>query len=102
MPKTIKDAIDVVTRISERYLWVDHLCILMDDEQDKLEQMFNMDQVYSTTILIIVAASARCSNACVPGVEPDTCPPLQHSEVVHRVRYVTTQPDLVSAILGLS
>ena len=56
MPTTIKDAFDVVTRLGERYLWVDRLCILVDDEQDKLEQMSNMDLIYSAAVLAIVNA----------------------------------------------
>lgn len=102
MPKTIKDAFDVVTRIGERYLWVDRLCILMADERDKLEQMSNMGQIYSAANLTIVTANACCSNASIPGVLPDTRQSLPHSEVIRGVRYVTTQPDIVSAVLALN
>ncbi|KAI9769480.1 MAG: hypothetical protein M1840_003957 [Geoglossum simile] len=102
MPKTIKDEIDVVTRVGERYLWVDRLCILMDDEQDKLEQMSHMDQIFSAATLTIVAPSARCSNSLLPGVGPDSRPSLKHSEVIRGVRYVITQPDPALAVLGLN
>jgi len=69
MPTTIKDAFDVVTRLGERYLWVDRLCILVDDGQDKLEQMSNMDLIYSAAVLTIVNASACCDNASIPGLD---------------------------------
>ena len=38
MPQTTLDAFKVVARIEEHYIWVDHLCVLMDDERDKLGQ----------------------------------------------------------------
>ncbi|KUJ06982.1 HET-domain-containing protein [Mollisia scopiformis] len=105
MIRTIQDAFDAVARMGERYLWVDRLCILMDDEQDKLEQMSNMDQIYNAAVLTIVTSSACCqcgSNACIPGVQPDTRQLLQHSEVIRGKRFVTTQSDLVSAIRMLN
>lgn len=91
IPTTIKDAFDVVARLGERYLGVDRLCILIDDEQDKLEQMSNMDRIYSVAVLTIVNASACCSNASIPGVRPDTRQLHQHSEVIRGVRFITTQ-----------
>jgi hypothetical protein len=105
MSTTIRDALDVVTKLGERYLWVDRLCILQDGEEDKLKQMSLMDQIYSAAISTIVAANTcvGCgSNACIPGVKPDTRQLIQHSEVIRGIRFVTTQSDLVSAIQGLN
>jgi hypothetical protein len=102
MPTTIKDAFDVVTRLGERYLRVDRLCILVDGDQDKLEQMSNMDLIYSAAVLTIVNASARCANASIPGVRQNTRQIHQHSEVIRGVRFITTQPDLVSAVHKLN
>jgi hypothetical protein len=100
MPGTLRDAVNPVARIGERYLWVDRLCILLDDERDKLEQMSNMDQVYSSATLTIVnATNACCSNAPIPGVEPDARPLVQHSEVIRGVRYITTQSSIIPQIL---
>ena len=34
LPKTINDAILFMKAIGERYLWVDGLCLVQDDEED--------------------------------------------------------------------
>ena len=36
LPRTIKDAIDFTAAIGERYLWVDALCIVQDNAEDKV------------------------------------------------------------------
>jgi hypothetical protein len=96
MPTTIKDAFDVVDRLGERYIWIDRLCVLLDDEKDKMEQ------IYSAAILTIITANACCSNANIPGVQSDTRRITQHSGVIRGAHYVTTQPDLFSVMRGLN
>lgn len=34
IPRTIRDAITLVSRIGERYLWVDSLCLIQDNDAD--------------------------------------------------------------------
>jgi Heterokaryon incompatibility protein (HET) len=102
MPTTIKDAFDVVDKIGERYIWIDRLCILLNDEKDKMDQMSNMDQIYSAAILTIVTANACCSNANIPGAQSDTRRITQHSAIIRGVHYVTTQPDLFSVMRELN
>jgi hypothetical protein len=34
LPKTINDAILFMKAMGERYLWVDSLCLVQDDEKD--------------------------------------------------------------------
>ncbi|KAI1268297.1 hypothetical protein F5Y18DRAFT_374643 [Xylariaceae sp. FL1019] len=47
------------SEVGERYLWVDALCILQDDGDDKLEQINAMDAVCSRAYAIIVAAATH-------------------------------------------
>ena len=68
IPKTIRDAIDLVAMIGERYLWVDSLCIVQDDSREKHTQIANMDAVYGNAILSINAAAGQDANAGLPGV----------------------------------
>ena len=68
LPKTIKDAMALVEMLGERYLWVDSLCIIQDDEDDKAIQIAAMDQIYSSSVLTIAAASGDNADAGLPGM----------------------------------
>jgi len=72
LPLTIQDSMSVVRKLGERYLWVDSLCIIQDDEDNKGVVIANMDIVYSQAFFTIVAASGSCANAGLPGVRPHT------------------------------
>ncbi|KAK5656063.1 hypothetical protein OQA88_5202 [Cercophora sp. LCS_1] len=74
LPKTITDAIELVKAIGERYLWVDTLCIVQDDPDDKAIQIAKMDQIYSTAVLTICAVRGENAQAGLPGVFPGTRP----------------------------
>jgi hypothetical protein len=70
LPKTISDAIDLVSAVGERYLWVDSLCLLQDDAADMRDGISKMDLVYQGSILTIVAACGVDANAGLPGLHP--------------------------------
>ncbi len=59
LPKTITDVVEVCRAIGLRYLWVDSLCIIQDDDNDKMEQIALMGLIYKHSTLTIVAASAQ-------------------------------------------
>ncbi|KAH7140863.1 heterokaryon incompatibility protein-domain-containing protein [Dactylonectria macrodidyma] len=59
LPKTIRDAVEVCRAIGMRYLWVDALCIVQDDNNDKLDQIASMGLIYKNSTVTIVAASAE-------------------------------------------
>ena len=80
---TIKDAIEVVKGVGERYLWVDALCIIQDqvnedDEQlryiqeERTQQIAAMDWLYSSAIFTIVAADSQSSMMGIAGVREHT------------------------------
>jgi hypothetical protein len=61
MPAAIRDAIEVCKSLSIRYLWVDSLCIIQNDENDWDEQSPNMCNIYGCSLLTICAlASSSC------------------------------------------
>ena len=66
--RTISDAAVVVEMLGERYLWVDALCILQDDQDDLAEQIPVMGQIYSRSLVTIMAAASIDSNSGLPGV----------------------------------
>ncbi|KAK3401883.1 heterokaryon incompatibility protein-domain-containing protein, partial [Sordaria brevicollis] len=61
LPKTIADAVFVCLSLRIGYLWVDALCIIQDDAQDKAEQIGEMQQIYSQSAITIVASRADSS-----------------------------------------
>ena len=73
VPQTIADAIEVVKRLGQQYLWVDALCIQQDNEADKTLEILRMDSVYSNAIATIVAAAGDHADAGLCGVGP-SCP----------------------------
>lgn len=60
LPKTLRNAISVTRKLDIKYLWVDRLCIIQDDEIDREEQLECMGDIYSNAYLTISAASAKC------------------------------------------
>ncbi|KAF9893185.1 hypothetical protein FE257_011608 [Aspergillus nanangensis] len=69
LPKTIQDAIKVVRKLEIPYLWVDALCIMQDDLDEKARVIGEMDLVYSRAALTIVAASGSHANTGIPGLK---------------------------------
>ncbi|KAI6089515.1 heterokaryon incompatibility protein-domain-containing protein [Hypoxylon rubiginosum] len=59
LPQTIRDAVEVCQKISIRYLWVDALCIVQDDDDDKIDQIACMGLIYKQSTVTVVAASAE-------------------------------------------
>ena len=56
MFQAIQDAIQCVSELGERYLWVDALCIIQDDEEHKSFQVQQMDRVYGSSLLTLIHA----------------------------------------------
>jgi hypothetical protein len=79
LPQTIVDAMKLVLELGGQYLWVDRLCILQDDENDKAQQIPRMDSIYSLAELTVIAASGSDAHDGVAGlsvprsIEQDTC-----------------------------
>lgn len=53
LPGTVIDAIRLCFRLGFRYLWVDRLCIVQDDENDWLLEASKMCEVYSRSALTV-------------------------------------------------
>jgi hypothetical protein len=58
LPRTVQDAITICRNLKVRFLWVDALCIIQDDDRDRSQQIAQMPQIYRNGYITIAAASA--------------------------------------------
>ena len=68
LPRTIKDTVEFMRMLGLRYLWVDALCLLQNDQEDLELGVAVMDQIYERSWLTIIAACGHDANAGLPGV----------------------------------
>lgn len=61
LPQAIQDAIQVTIGIGIPYLWVDALCIIQDDDDDKADQIIQMHKIYRCSHVTIAASVSRSS-----------------------------------------
>ncbi|KAK3363250.1 heterokaryon incompatibility protein-domain-containing protein [Lasiosphaeria hispida] len=81
IPQTIRDAMDLARMIGMRYLWVDTLCIVQDDPQDKQQLIGIMDDVYNNAAFTIVAASGGDAKSGLRGISPRTGRPISPARI---------------------
>jgi hypothetical protein len=67
--RTILDAIILTQKVDIGYIWVDSLCIVQDDEADKLRLIDEMASIYLAAAFTIIAAAGDNANAGLPGVQ---------------------------------
>jgi hypothetical protein len=84
----------VVEIIGERYLWVDSICIVQDDEDDLRENIHHMHYIYSEAALTIVVVGGDNADAVMAGLYPASrdIRPLEH--VIELVHLVEIEPPL--------
>jgi hypothetical protein len=91
IPRVIKDAIVAVHGLRMRYLWVDTLCIVQDDEQNKYSQIAQMNIIYTHAWVTLVALHGRDANAALRGA---TTPLAKIQEVIYGLPIVPVPPAL--------
>lgn len=62
--RTILDAIDATRSLGLSHLWIDSLCIVQDDDEDKGREIGKMQDIYSGARVTI---SAACAQTCRGG-----------------------------------
>ncbi|KAI0535880.1 heterokaryon incompatibility protein-domain-containing protein [Xylaria digitata] len=72
IPKTIQDSIDFVRSVGCRYVWIDQLCLIQDDDHDRGTGINAMDLVYEQAYFTIVAGSGTDADSGLPGVREGT------------------------------
>lgn len=61
LPRTFREAILFAQRLGVRYLWIDSLCIVQDDQEDWAKEARVMRALYQRALLVIAAAGASDS-----------------------------------------
>jgi len=92
-PKTIQDAVEVTRRLGVRYIWIDSLCIVQDDDSDEAIQVGEMHKIYASAILTISAARASDSEQGFLATPYPSAPQI-------RIRYLTPKQGVGSVILS--
>ncbi|KAI1453516.1 HET-domain-containing protein [Annulohypoxylon moriforme] len=63
LTKSVQDAIKITLELGLKYLWVDALCIIQDDDDDKIEQIADMPRVYNQACVTISAARSDSASS---------------------------------------
>jgi len=58
LSKTFRDAIAITQKLGIRYLWIDSLCIIQDDQEDWELEATKMSSVYGNAYLVLAATAA--------------------------------------------
>ncbi|KLU92341.1 hypothetical protein MAPG_11287 [Magnaporthiopsis poae ATCC 64411] len=81
LPKTFRDAAITCRKLGVRWLWIDSLCIIQDDEGDWKSEASKMAEVYSNSWLTIAATKAAdSSQGCFADGE---APPIHVCQLSH-------------------
>lgn len=68
LPQTLADAIVFTAALRLQYLWIDAICIIQDNNDDKAIQIGNMANIYSYSIITLIAATGKNADSGLPGV----------------------------------
>lgn len=67
LPKTFEDAIQITRRLGVKYIWIDCLCIIQDDQQDWEREASDMARIYRDSYFTISASGSSDSHSgCFP------------------------------------
>lgn len=77
LPQTIQDAIEVTRRLNQRYLWIDALCIVQDDTEDKAKNIATMLNIYKNATVTVAASASDAASKGFLRISrplPPSCP----------------------------
>ncbi|KAH6866392.1 heterokaryon incompatibility protein-domain-containing protein [Alternaria rosae] len=68
LPRTIEDSIKAILLLGYQYLWIDAFCIQQDNAADRHLQIQQMDLIYTSAELTLIAAAGDDFSFGLPGV----------------------------------
>ncbi|KAF2491617.1 HET-domain-containing protein, partial [Lophium mytilinum] len=99
LPEVVESALEFLQGLSERYLWVDALCIVQDDEVDVLNQISRMDAIYSSSYATLIAAAGTSSQSRLLGLPNSPRIVKQSMETIQGETYIAQSPTLGDKLL---
>jgi hypothetical protein len=67
-PLTIRDSMEVCRKLNLRYIWIDRLCIVQDDDELREHEIGRMAEIYSNAVVTIAAVDGQTSHSGLCGV----------------------------------
>ena len=91
LSKTFQDAVLVTRQLGLRYLWIDSLCIVQDNEMDWRREAGRMANIYNGAVVTIAATAAEMSTDGLfflhaPMIGPIVCKTYECKEMRGKVR----------------
>ncbi|KAI0398733.1 heterokaryon incompatibility protein-domain-containing protein [Xylaria palmicola] len=72
LPRSFQNAVLLFRKLGIRYMWVDSLCIIQDDEADWQAQAAQIDSIFTnSSVTIAVADDGGCTPGCFLSEPPD-------------------------------
>lgn len=68
LPQTVEDALQACLALGSKYLWVDRLCIIQDDNENKNIQIEAMGTIFASAKLVLIAADAENMHSGISGI----------------------------------
>ncbi|KAK5627655.1 hypothetical protein RRF57_003370 [Xylaria bambusicola] len=97
LPQTIKDAITVTRALKVKYIWVDAICIVQDDPEDKALEISRMTDIYNRSYVTISASTAlTCRDGFLQTRQLEKIPIRLRTEVSRKKKgsvLLVTDPD---------
>ncbi|PQE15015.1 heterokaryon incompatibility protein [Rutstroemia sp. NJR-2017a BVV2] len=99
LPRTIRDAMVLTDILGERYLWVDSLCIVQDDEKSQSEELDKMASIYASASVTIVAAQGTHADFGLRGLQSCQARTLtQNITKINRDNSILKVPDVLEKL----
>jgi hypothetical protein len=95
LPRALQEAVVLTRALGFRWLWIDALCLVQDDDLSKIEESMTMDEIFGNAFLTIAATSAGDSSN--EPLFPTQTPPFKIQATDNKGSafkiYVREQPD---------
>lgn len=95
LPRALQEAVVLTQALGFRWLWIDALCLVQDDDLSKIEESMTMDEIFGNAFLTVAATSAGDSSN--EPLFPTKTPPFKIQATDNKGSafkiYVREQPD---------